>query len=349
MTHKKMWLIAPVLYLVSLSAYGGEALVDGLHLKPASAIVKVGGTVKLSLDNCVVVDKARGKKPKAKSDSKPSGKQAEDDLAPLRMKYPGEDVPDNELAPLPDLKLVCEGDDGYDVLPPLVLTNMKWEVIDGPGRVSGDRKGATYHAPASKPTLNQATVAVTFKYPLDVGAKSYPKAKQTLLSRITILDEVKTYIGTFSRHDVSVNSEYTSDLAGNIRWEFEEYDDIGGWREYTGTGTADYTIKRIGCGAAATFSRVPVEGRLMVHDDKRYEFQIDLVGDDEQMRTCRREDTWKETYSVAGTAMTSADPCGKKEFYPRYSDITVLSFGSNGSCDIVINRYQEGWSFKAAE
>jgi hypothetical protein len=161
---------------------------------------------------------------------------------------------------------------------------------------------------------------------------------------------IKVYTGTFSRHDVSVNSEYTSDLAGNIRWEFEEYDDIGGWGEYTGTGTADYTIKRIGCGAAATFSRVPVEGRLMVHDDKRYEFQIDLVGDDEQMRTCRREDsTWKETYSVAGTAMTSADPCGKKEFYPRYSDITVLSFGSNGSCDNVINRYQEGWSFKAAE
>ena len=105
MTHKKMWLIAPVLYLVSLAAYGGEALVDGLHLKPASAVVKVGGTVKLSLDNCVVVDKALGKKPKAKSDSKP------------KKKYYGEGVADDELAPLPDWKLVCEGDDGYDVPP----------------------------------------------------------------------------------------------------------------------------------------------------------------------------------------------------------------------------------------
>ena len=337
MTHKKMWLIAPVLYLVSLAAYGGEALVDGLHLKPASAVVKVGGTVKLSLDNCVVVDKALGKKPKAKSDSKP------------KKKYYGEGVADDELAPLPDWKLVCEGDDGYDVLAPLVLTNMKWEVVDGPGSVSGDRKGATYHAPASKPTPNQATVAVTFKYPLNVGAKSYPKAKQTLLSRITILDEVKTYTGTFSVHDVTVNSEYTRNLSGKIKWDFDEYYDIGGWREYTGTGTAALSIKRIWCGAAS-FSSVPVKGRLKVHDDNRYEFQINLVGDNELTRTCRRDKfTWKEEYTPSGNGMASGDPCGRSELYERYTDITDLTFGRNASCDQNLNQIQEGWSFKAAE
>jgi hypothetical protein len=348
-----MWLAAPVLCLVSLTAYAEEALVDGFHLKPASAVVKVGGTVKLSLDYCEVVDKNPANKPKAKPDSKPSGKQADDELAPLRMKYPGEDIPDDELAPLPVLKLVCEGDDGYDVLPPLVLTHMKWEVIDGPGRVSGDNKGATYHAPASKPTPNQATVAVTFKYPLNigVGGKSYPKAKQTLLSRITILDEVKTYTGTFSLYEVTVNSEYTSNLAGNMTWKFEEYYDIGGWREYTGSGNATFHVSRKGCGTHAEFSNVPVEGRLKVYDDKKYEFLINLVGDAEQTRTCRHGDAkWVETFSPGGYAMNSADPCGLKEFYPPYSNEMYLSMDRQGGCaDNVRNQYREAWSFKAVK
>lgn len=320
---QKMWLVAPVLYLVSLAAYGGEALVDGYHLKPASAVVKVGGTVKLDLVHCEVVDKNPGKKPNAKSDSKP----------------------------MIESKLVCEGDEGYnDELAQLAVPdNVQWKV-DGPGRVSGDNEGATYHAPASKPKPNQATVAVTFKYPLmHVGGKSYPKAKQTLLSRIKILDDVKTYTGTFSLHDVTVNSEYTRDLAGKIKWDFEEYYDIGGWREYTGVGTAALSIKRVWCGAAS-FSGVPVEGWLKVHDDKTYEFQINLVGDNELTRTCRRDDfTWKEEYSPSGDGMASGDPCGRSELYERYTDITDLTFGRNASCDQNLNQIQEGWSFKAVE
>ena len=52
------------------------AMVDGLHLKPASAIVKVGGTVKLDLVYCKVAEKESGNKPKGTSNDKPSGKSA---------------------------------------------------------------------------------------------------------------------------------------------------------------------------------------------------------------------------------------------------------------------------------
>ena len=340
---QKMWFVAPVLFLVSLVVYGAEALVGGYHLKPASAVVKVGGTVKLKLVYCFLKEKSSNKT-KGKSKDKPKGKDADDELAPLVIP-PGAKFADDELAPLVIPQLVCEGDDGYgEELAPLMSANdVKWKVDDGQGRVSGDLKGATYHAPASKPTPNKATVSATVTY--NVG-----KSKTILLSRITILDEVKTYTGTFSRHAVTVYSEYTTDLAGNIKWEFEEDYDIGGWREYKGTGTAALSIKRIWCGAAS-FSGVPVEGRLKVYDDKRYDFLINLVGDAEQTRTCRRGDsTWEEEYSSGGDAMNQGDPCGLKEFYPQYSDVTDLSLNRKGDCgDNVINRYQEGWSFKAAE
>lgn len=47
--------------------------------------------------------------------------------------------------------------------------------------------------------------------------------------------------------------------------------------------------------------------------------------------------------------MSSGDPCGKAEFYPRYTDVTGLAFGRNANCGNVMGRVQEGWSFKAVE
>lgn len=350
---QKIWFVGSVLWLFSLAAYGAEALVTGYHLKPASAVVKVGGTVKLKLVYCFVKEKS-SVKPKGKSDSKPKKKYygegvADDELAPL-VAPPGAKFADDELAPLVLPPLVCEGDDGYgeELAPLMSAADVKWKVDDGQGRVSGDLKGATYHAPASKPTPNKATVSATVTY--NAG-----KSKTILLSRITILDEVKTYTGTFTMYDVTVNSEYTTNLTGNIRWEFDEYYDIGGWREYTGNGTATLNISRIGCGTAANFSDVPVEGRLKVYDDKRYDFLINLVGDAEQTRTCRRPDLdkhlkWEETYSSGGHAMNQGDPCGLKEFYPRYGDATDLSLDRKGGCaDNIRNQYREGWSFKAVK
>ena len=356
-----MWFVAPVMFLASFAACGEEALVTGYHLKPASAAVKVGGTVKLDLVYCQVMEKKPGNKPKAESGSKPRGKYygegvSDDELAPLveskpssngksKGKYYGEKVPDGELAPLHVLKLVCDGDDGYDVLAPLVLPDVKWEVVDGQGRVSGDRNGATYRAPASRPTSNKATVAVSY---------TMGKEKTILFSKITILDEVKTYAGTFSSHDVSVNTEYTRNLTGKIRWELDEYYEEGGWREYTGSGTATLKVSRTGCGTAANFADVPVEGRLKVYDDKNYEFLINLVGDKEQTRTCRRPElskdlSWEETFSSGGDAVSSGDPCGTSEFYPRYSDVTSLAFERKGGCNNVTNRFEERWSFEAVE
>ncbi|MDH3310182.1 MAG: hypothetical protein OEM48_09500 [Gammaproteobacteria bacterium] len=354
---KQKWLVGSVMWLFSLAAGGAGELVDGYHLMPASAVVKVGATAKLDLVYCIVKSSASRTNPKGQSSDKPRGKYygenvSDDELAPLREKYRGEEIPDDDLAPLPVMKLVCEGDEGYgDELAPLVPLEVQWRVIDGQGRVSGDNKGATYHAPASRPKPNQATVAVTFKYPLTTGGKNYPKAKQTLLSRITILDEVKTYTGTFSMSDVSVFSEYTTNLTGNIRWEFDDYYEEGAWREYTGSGTAALRISRKGCGTPAEFSNVPVEGRLKVFDDKKYEFLINLVGDAEQTRACRRGDAqWVETYFSGGHAMNQGDPCALKEFYPQYADVTDLSLNRKGGCaHNVRNQYQEGWSFKAVE
>lgn len=364
-----MWFVAPVLFLVGFAVHAEEALVTGYHLKPASAVVKTGGTVKLKLVYCFVVnDNAEGKQ-KGQSSDKPKKKYADDDLAPLvpessgkaTTKYADDDlaplVPpppgkpkdkhaDDDLAPLP--YLVCEGDDGYEryagELAPLVSpVEVKWKV-DGQGRVSGDKKSATYYAPASKPTPNKATVAATLTY--NVG-----KGKTILLSRIAIFDEVKTYTGTFTLYEVTVNSEYTTNLTGNIRWEFDEYYEEGAWREYTGSGNATFRASRKGCGTHAEFANVPVEGRLKVYDDKKYEFLINLIGDAEQTRTCRHGDAkWVETFSPGGSALNSADPCGLKEFYPQYGDVTELRLDRQGGCTHMIrNQYREGWSFKAVE
>ena len=112
-------------------------------------------------------------------------------------------------------------------------------MVDGEGRVAGHREGGTCQAPASGPTPNKATIAVT----------SEMGTEQTILfSTIRIVNGVKTCVDWFSLHDVTVNSEYTSDLAGQIRWDFEEECEIGGWREFYSRYTVvrDLTFARNG-------------------------------------------------------------------------------------------------------
>jgi hypothetical protein len=223
--------------------------------------------------------------------------------------------------------------------------NVKYSADSSLETADDAMNGTVYVAPG--PVPNKATVEVTLT--CNVG-----KGKTILLSSITIFDEVKSYSGTFSAYDVSVNTEYTRNLTGKIRWKFDEYYEEGGWREYTGSGTAMLKVSRTGCGTAVNFADVPVEGRLKVYDDKKYEFLINLVGDKEQMRTCRRPDLdkdlkWEETFSSAGDAVSSGNPCGTGEFYPHSSDITTLAFERKGNCSNVINRFQEKRLFKAVE
>ena len=70
----------PLLAQAASTLAQNPAIVDGLHLKPASAIVKVGGTVKLDLVYCKVAgkvaEKESGNKPKGTSNDKPSGKSS---------------------------------------------------------------------------------------------------------------------------------------------------------------------------------------------------------------------------------------------------------------------------------
>lgn len=355
MKHK-IWLFGFVLWLFSLTAHGADALVDGYHLRPASAVVKTGGTVKLNLVSCRVKADKPGAKPKAASSGKPGKKYIEDDLAPLVPPDPNSKPKsiEDDLAPLLVLKLVCEGEEGYGEegygvgMAPLVSpAEVTWKMVDGPGRVSGDRKGATYHAPASRPKPNQATVSATVTY--NVG-----KEKTILLSRITILDVAKVYEGTFTQQTVQVREDYTSSLAGKIRWTFDEYDEDSKWREYVGKGKAAFTITRKGCGGPASFTEVPVEGQLKVHDDGKYDFQINLVSDEERKRKCHRPELdkdlkWDEPFSPAGEGMHSGDPCGLRDSQPHSPDPTRLEMGRNASCDENLNRIQEGWSFRAVE
>lgn len=338
--------VGPALWLFSLAAYGADALVTGYHLKPASATVKTGGTVKLKLGYCEVKADKPGAKPKAASSGKPGKKSIEDDLAPPDPNSKPKSIED-DLAPLL-VELVCEGDEGFgDVMAPLVLLDVQWRIVDGQGRVSGDQKGATYHAPASRPKPNQATVSATVTY--NVG-----KEKTILLSRMTILDVAKIYEGTFTQQTVQVLEDYTSSLAGKIRWTFDEYDEDSKWREYVGKGKAAFTITRKGCGGPASFTEVPVEGQLKVHDDGKYDFQINLVSDEERKRKCHRPELdkdlkWDEPFSPAGEGMHSGDPCSRRDTQPHSPDPTRLEMGRNASCDENLNRIQEGWSFKALE
>jgi len=318
-------------------------MVTGYHLKPATAAVLAGKSVTLKLVYCSVIDTSKQKK----ADPKPK-KPQDDELAPLViLEKTGKKQHDDELAPLvPTHRLVCEDDadaDLYSGLAPLVTPKeVKWEISRGQGKVSGDKNGATYQAPGKKPDPNKATVTATLTY--NVG-----KEKTILLSDITILDEVKSYSGTFSLRDVTVNSEYTTNLSGKITWNFTEYYDIGRWREYEGKGIAAYSIKRVWCSQVA-FSNVPVEGRLKVYDDGRYEFLIGLTGDAERVSQCKRDDfRWQEEITVSGSGMNSGDPCAAQEFYPRSHNAAELRLTRQGACSAagVRGPYQESWSFNA--
>lgn len=249
------------------------------------------------------------------------------------------------------LRLLCEGDEGYERSARssarlLRLASVRWKV-DGPGRVVGDTKGATYSAPPAKPTPDKAVVSATLTY-------SAGKKKTILLSNIKIVDKISAYTGRFSVNDVTVNSEYARLLTGTIRWKFDEYYAEGGWREYTGRGRATLEVSRKGCGAAATFAGVPVEGRMKVYDDKKYEFLIGVVSDQEQTRSCRRPDldkdlTWEETFSASGDALSSGNPCGTSEYYPRYSAIETLTSKRKGGCGVLVDQFEQRWWFRAVE
>lgn len=290
-----------------------EPVVTGYHLKPAEAAVMVGKSLELKLVYCDVDASGGGSAPA-----------------------------DDELAPLPVLR--CEDDpdsDGRlkDLTPLVKPKEVTWEVSSGPGTVSGDLEGATYRAPASKPQPNEATVSATVTY--HVGTE-----KTILLSRITILDQAKAYRGKFRSRDVFIG-EYTHELSGDVTFDFATYYDIGGWREYEGKGTATYSVRRVGCSTAA-FSGVPVEGRLKVHDDGRYEFEVGLVSEEERVTTCHLEGIdWQEEQSPAGVAMHSGDPCATDEFFPRYESLGELSLARNGSCPGSLDSYSQDWSFRA--
>ena len=323
--------------------FAEEALVTGYHLRPAAATVMTGKSIKVKLVYCQVVDTSGRKK--AEQKQKPR-KQEDDELTPLGLpEKGGKEQIDDDLAPLPTLRLVCEDDADAgkhlgDLAPPVTPKNVKWEVSSGQGKVSGDKSAGTYRAPAKKPQPNEATVSATVTY--NAG-----KEKTILLSRITILDEVKAYRGTFRMHDVAINAEYTTDMAGDITFDFSEYYDVGGWREYEGKGTATYLVKRQSC-TNADFAAVPVEGRLKVHDDGRYEFEIGLVSDAQVVTHCKRHDAkWQEEITPAGAAMNSGDPCAMKKFVPHYDDPGKLSLSRKGACSLVRDAYDESWSFSA--
>lgn len=304
----------------------------GLHLKPATAAVKSGRSLRLSLVPCDVRVGRTGA-PIAGQAAVRSGAGVVEDL----------------LAPLPMKRLVCEGDEGYgEVLAPLVAAKtVQWQVVDGPGRISGDLQGATYQAPAGKPRPNKATVAATITY-------TAGRAKTILHARLTILDEVKTYEGTFSQQTVQVRDDYKTALAGNIRWTFEAYDEDSKQREYTGQGTAAFTVARKGCGEPMSFTDVPVEGELRVHDDGRYEFRLSLTGDQTQTRKCRRPEldkklAWDEQAGPAGEGLHSGDPCSRSDVVPSSPDPMNLTMGRSASCNENLNRIQEGWAFRAVD
>lgn len=197
---------------------------------------------------------------------------------------------------------------------------------------------------------------------------------------------VEIYSGAFSTNDVVVETEYTRAIAGTIRWELDEYYAEGGWHEYTGTGSAHVNLSRTGCGPAAQFRDVPVEGRLKVYDDKHYEFLINLTGEGRQTRTCRRPELdknlmWEENFIVEGDALSSADPCEEtlpclppevaqpvnaqaiaageaspavaacdgESALPRAAELLTLKHARSGTCRNLVNRYRHEWQFKAGD
>ena len=320
-----------------------EALVTGYHLKPATAAVMTGKSIKLNLVYCTVVNVSEEERKKTQKKPPEPDKKAEkedDDLAPLVKPKP-----DDDLAPLDVMRLVCEGDPDAqkylgDLTPLVVPKNVKWEVTSGQGKVSGDDHGATFQAPASKPDPNKATVTATFTN--NVGNQ-----KTILYSTIVVFDEVKTYSGTFRMHEVAINAEYFTDMSGDITFDFTEYYDVGGWREYEGKGKATYLVQRYGC-SKASFAGVPVEGRLKVYDNGGYEMEVGLISEAQITISCKRYgNAWQEEISPAGAAMNSGDACATKEFIPRYDNKAQFGLSREGRCKLVRDAYEESWLFRA--
>jgi hypothetical protein len=323
--------VAAVLCVGTLHAQA--PMVDGVHLRPATAAVKVGGTLRLSLVNCDVRHERLGPVPPARGGAASGDRKSKVD----------------ELMPLSVARLYCEGDEGYgEALAPLVAPkDVRWQVIDGPGRVVGDLKGATYQAPAGRPKPNRATVAATITYGVGPG-------KTILHARITVLDEVKAYEGHFSQQAVQVREDFRTSLTGTIRWTLEDVDEDRKERDYVGKGKAAFANARQGCGDPSAFTEVPVEGQLKVHGDGRYEFRLALVSDQMHKRTCHRPDldrklTWVEEVSAGGEGLHSGDPCGRRDLVQRSVDGFNLTMARRGGCDATLNRFQEGWSFIAVE
>lgn len=278
-----------------------KELLNNFQLRPASKAVKVGGTVKLKLVFCVNVE----------------GRPASP-------------------------RLVCPGDDDYDryagELYPLVApSSVKWEVVEGPGRVTGGRLNATYHAPASKPASNVATVVATFTY--NEGTQ-----KTIALSRITIVDRVKQYRGkaTFQSPVADITA------VANVIWTLVEKDADAGDDEadselrYEASGTIEGAVSVPDCKTAHV--KLPIlrssGGELSVDlSQKTYSFEFSS----DSPVTLMCGNPWVlsgESFFHFGTG------CGHPEGVP-YTD--VLALGGLDKCNTTGLLGTTTWTFEAVK
>jgi hypothetical protein len=326
----KRWLVAFALWLFGPAAYGADALVTGHHLRPASAVTMPGRTVKLKLIHCFVKDES-GAKPKPKS--------ADDELAPLVPTPPSGGIkdkpPGKDRKPPP--RLVCEGDEGYgaDLAPLVVPANVKWEVVGGKGRVSGNGLNATYHAPESKPAQNEATVAASFTH--NVGSQ-----KVIALSRIKIVDQVEEYRG---------KATFTSPVAGisgtaEVIWtRVRKPDDDDENLRYLATGTIQGTVAVPDCKTEQV--KLPINrsdgGELTVEPaPKTYSFEF-TSGSPITLMCGKPRRPW---LVAGGSFFHFGTVCGHPEGVPIAD---LLALNGNDNCTTTGLFGTTTWSFEAVK
>lgn len=177
-----LWLPGLALALVSPASHAGDPN-EGFYVRPAEIATRHGRTVPLKIVHC---------------QSQPSA----DRVFPT-----GSDSTGGEQ--------YCEGDAGYaatdtspkgdDLAPLYSPTNVKWQLVSGPGRLQGAGMKATYYAPDSGPVPAEATVTVSFNY--SVGNK-----KIIDYSHIHIVDQPEVYRGTARFHSAVANTTAVAHL-----------------------------------------------------------------------------------------------------------------------------------------
>lgn len=151
---------------------------------------------------------------------------------------------------------------------PTALVARNWSVNGTPGgnstvgTVAGAQGQATYTAPSSVPGQNPVAVSTQATLPAALGGASY-----TLVSNVTVVDELAGYTGSINGQTVVTVGNQTGfhELSATLTFTRNARLSIGGDVWYDGTGTAVVRARPFGCSGEGSGSAPVQAASLVLH------------------------------------------------------------------------------------